>query len=190
MQYIKDYNSFTTINEKLVYDEGDKKHLKNNQTKDDLKRVGFMEVISVPDIGDFVAKFDSGNGSVSSIMCDKLEEDGDWVNWEINGIKMRSKKCGTSIVKNRNNEKRICIKLTVSFDGTTYKDVPFALTNRAHNYTKMLVNRTFVNTCHAMIDTSMPFICTKKPKNFTIKDYKNMYNGILFYKSNIDNEEE
>lgn len=184
MQYIKTYNDLIT--EKLVYENGEKIEFRKKQTKSDLKRIGYLEIINVPEIGDFVAKFDTGNGSTSSIMCDEWHEHDGWVDWSINGIKMHSKKSGVSKVYNRDNEQRICVNLTVVFDGVTYTDVPFALIDRSKSYAKMLVNRTFINTCHSMIDTSNTFIVTDRPKDFSVNK-KSRYSGIYF---NDNNEEE
>ena len=185
MKYIKQYKDFSPVFEKLVYEGGAKKPYKKKQTKDDLKRVGYLEMVSVPGIGDFVAKFDTGNGSISSISCDDWKEFDGWIDWTLNGVKTHSRKTGVSTVFNKNNEKRVCVALTVEFDGKTYKDVPFALIDRSKNYAKMLVNRTFINTCHAMVDTSAPFIVTKRPKDFSVNK-KSKYSGIYFY----ENDEE
>ena len=179
---IKTYDNF--ICEKLVYENGgEKKRVKRHKSSDELTRVGYLEMIGVPEIGDFVAKFDSGNGTVSSIMCDKYEVDGDYVNWEINGIKMRSKKCGKSVVRNRNDEERVSVMLDITFRGKDYK-IPFALVDRSKNYVKMLVNRLFMNTAHVMVDTSVTFLVTKKPKGYVRinKGSDSKYNGIYFNK--------
>lgn len=182
MDYLKNYNNF--ICEKLVYEkDGTKKRVKRHKSSDELTRVGYLEMVRVPKIGDFVAKFDSGNGTVSSIMCDKYEVDGDYVNWEINGKKLRSKKWKKSVVLNRNGEERISVLLDVEFNGDSYQ-VPFALVDRSKNFVKMLVNRLFMNTCHVMVDTSTTFLITKKPKGYTrmVKGDALKYNGIYFKK--------
>jgi hypothetical protein len=180
---IKTYDNF--ICEKLVYEKGgEKKRVKRHKSTNDLTRVGYLEMVNVPEIGDFVAKFDSGNGTVSSIMCDKYEVDGDYVNWEINGRKMRSKKFGKSVVRNRNEEERVSVLLDISFNGEDYR-IPFALVDRSKNYVKMLLNRLFMNTAHVMVDTSVTFLVTKKPKGYMRinKDAENSkYNGIYFKK--------
>lgn len=182
MGHILKYNEFVGINEKLVYDNGEKKSVR----KKSYLEVGYLELVGVPGIGDFVAKFDSGNGSISSITYDTYEIDGDWVIWTLNGITMRSKRSKSSVVANKDYEKRIGIELDVVFNGVKYESVPFTLANRKKNYAKMLVNRTFINTIHGMVNTSKTFIVTDKPEDFSVNN-KDKYSGIVF---NADDEEE
>lgn len=178
---IKDYDNF--ICEKLVYEDGgSKKRVKRHKSSDELTRVGYLEIVEVPEIGNFVAKFDSGNGTVSSIMCDKYEIDGDYVDWEVGGVKIRSKKWGKSVVRNRNGEERVSVLLDIKFNGNEYR-IPFALVDRSKNYVKMLLNRVFMNTAHVMVDTAVTFLVTRKPKGYVRinKDAEsNKYNGIYF----------
>lgn len=186
MEYIKTYNDLIT--EKLIYKDGEKVPFNKKQSKNDLTRIGYLEIVNIPEIGDFVAKFDTGNGSTSSIMCDELTETDGWVDWTINGIHMHSKKSGISKVYNRDNERRVCVSLTIVFNGHTYKDVPFALIDRSKSYAKMLVNRTFINTCHSMIDTSKTFIVTERPKDFSVNK-KSKYSGIRFNTTTGEDDE-
>lgn len=173
---IKKYPEYIT--EKLVYDKGEKKRFRTKDSDIVPKQVGFLELIHVEGIGDFVAKFDSGNGSICSISCDKYEVDDGYVNWEIGDKKIRSKYIGKSVVFNK-NEDRVRIELTVEFDGVVYEKVPFTLADRSKNYAKVLLNRTFINTCHAVIDTGKTFIRTKKPKGFSVNN-KTRHSGIYF----------
>lgn len=181
MEHILDYNEFVSINEKLVYDNGKKKSVR----KKSYLEVGYLEMVSVIGVGDFVAKFDSGNGSVSSITYDTYKIDGDYVIWTLNGITTRSKKIKESVVANKNNEKRIGIELDVEFNGVKYEKIPFTLANRKNNYAKILVNRTFINTIHGVVNTSRSFIVTEKPEDFSVNN-KDKYSGIAFNKDDED----
>lgn len=174
--YIETIDNF--INEKFVYDKGKKKSFKTKNTDIVSKQVGYLEMVKVPGIGSFVAKFDSGNGSICSITCDEYEIDGKTVKWKIGEKEMESKYIGKSIVYNK-NEERVRIELDVEFDGVLYEKVPFTLADRSKNYAKMLLNRTFINTCHSIIDTGKTFIQTKKPKGFSVNN-KTKYSGIVF----------
>lgn len=176
--YIETFGDY--ISEKLVYDNGKKKPFKTKNSGIVNKQVGYLETVSVPGIGEFVAKFDSGNGSVCSITCDEYEVKGDRVIWKIGDKEMDSKYIGKSVVYNK-NEVRVRIELDVEFDGTMYEKVPFTLADRSKNYAKMLLNRTFINTCHAVIDTSKAFMRTEKPKGFSVNN-KSRHSGIVFEK--------
>lgn len=176
--YIETFGDY--IGEKLVYDNGKKKPFKTKNSDIVNKQVGYLETVNVPGIGEFVAKFDSGNGSVCSITCDEYEVKGDRVIWKIGDKEMDSKYIGKSVVYNK-NEVRVRIELDVEFDGTVYEKVPFTLADRSKNYAKMLLNRTFINTCHAVIDTSKAFMRTEKPKGFSVNK-KSRHSGIVFEK--------
>jgi hypothetical protein len=176
--YVDSFGEF--INEKLVYDNGKKKSFKTKNPDVVNKQVGYLEIVNVPGIGEFVAKFDSGNGSICSITCDEHEVKGGRVLWKIGDKVMDSKYIGKSVVYNK-DEVRVRIELDVEFDGVLYEKVPFTLADRSKNYAKMLLNRTFINTCHAVIDTSKCFIRTKKPKGFSVNN-KTKHSGIEFEK--------
>lgn len=182
MEYIDTLSpKLEIINEKLIYKNGNKESFRKKQTKNDLKIVGYLEVITIDGIGDIVAKFDTGNGTISSIMCDSYVEKDGYIIWSIGDKKIRSKKIGTSIVKNRNNEERIVIELNIIFDGIEYRKIPFSLVDRSNNYIKVLLNRTFANTCHVVISPSRQFLITKRPKGYKMLK-KTTYNGIFFEK--------
>lgn len=175
MERILNYDEFVSVNEKLVYSDGKKKPAKKKSSN----IVGYLEMVTVPDVGDFVAKFDSGNGSVSSITYDSYEIDGEYVVWKLNGKSMRCKRTKTSIVANKGNEERIGIELDIVFNGVRYEKIPFTLADRSKNYAKMLVNRTFINTIHGVVDTSASFMVTERPDGFSVNK-KDRYSGIVF----------
>lgn len=181
MERILNYNEFVSVNEKLVYSDGKKKSARKKSSN----IVGYLEMVTVPQVGDFVAKFDSGNGSVSSITYDTYEIDGDYVIWTLNGKTTRSKRTKIAIVANKDNEQRVGIELDIIFNGVKYEKIPFTLADRSKNYAKMLVNRTFVNTIHGVIDTSSTFIVTDRPEGYSVNK-KSRYSGIVF----LNDEEE
>tara|TARA_R110001592_G_scaffold162601_1_gene396207 strand:+ start:13022 stop:14497 length:1476 start_codon:yes stop_codon:yes gene_type:complete len=145
--------------------------------------IGFREMIHIDGIGDVVAKFDTGNGSIASALhADKYTVNGDTVKWEIG-----SKRFSNKIVQFSNTEvgniieKRPVIEMNVSFMGNLFKNVPISLDNRTTKSTKFLVNRKLMEAIGVSVSPSKVFIVTKKPKKYSaIKTKEQRHGGIYF----------
>lgn len=149
------------------------------------KRVGFREVITIPNLGDLVAKFDTGNGSLSCTMSfDKMEVDekAKEVNWEFGGRKYTSKFAGyTETEVGDSVEKRPVIEMDIQFMGKIYKKVPVALDDRSSKSTKFLVNRKFMERIGCSVDPMRTFVVTSFPKEYHGGEAKkDKYAGVIF----------
>ncbi len=132
---------------------------KNNWVSN-TKSIGYLEKLVVSGMGEFVAKFDTGNGALcSTIIAENIEIKEDKVYWEINGkkfvktfIKYIEPSVGTEV------HKRPVVKLDVEFLGKKYKGVEFALTDtRIGKSTPILINRKFMRILGINVDASTTF---------------------------------
>jgi ribosomal protein S6--L-glutamate ligase len=149
--------------------------------------VGFREVVTVPGIGDFVAKFDTGNGSLScSMTYDEavLSDDRKTVNWELNGKKYNSKVIGFSNAEvGKHVQERPIIEFDIIFGGKTYKDVHISLVNRVDKSTKFLANRKFMERIGCSVSPFKTFIVTSFSEEYNPVECKGVkYGGIKFEK--------
>ena len=128
------------------------------------KIIGFREVITIPGIGDVVAKFDTGNGSLSSSLTyDKMEvsKDKKTVQWSIGKKTFKSKIIGSSVTEvGTEKHDRVIIQLDVEFCGKMYKAVDVSLVDRTDKSTKFLVNRKFMERIGCSVSPSKTFIVT------------------------------
>lgn len=146
--------------------------------------IGFREVVEVLDIGEFVAKFDSGNGSKSnSIHADSLKVVDKMLHWELNKRKFKHK-----IVRISNSEvgdkieTRPVIYLDIRFGGKIFNDVEFSIVNRTQKSTPMLINRKTMERLGVTINPQKAFVLTNGD-NFSAADGKGKpYHGISFNK--------
>jgi len=152
------------------------------------KVVGFREVIHIPGIGDIVAKFDTGNGSLSSSLTyDKVElsKDEKTVDWELGGKKFTSKVVDFANAEVGNDiTRRPIIELDIQFAGKTYKNVYVSLVDRKEKSTKFLVNRKFMERMGCAVSPTKTFIVTSFEGEYAAGDAKGVaHAGINFLTS-------
>lgn len=163
---------------------------KNNWVSN-IKVIGYLEKMTVKGIGDFVAKFDTGNGALcSTLLAEKIKiTDDNKVKWEINGkkyvkefVKYIEPSVGTEV------HKRPVVKLNIEFLGKKYRGVEFALTdNRLSKSTPILINRKFMRVLGVTIDSSETFKLGEFINNNTGESYnakesmKEPYNGVNLF---------
>ena len=144
--------------------------------------IGFREVVGVPGVGDFVAKFDSGNGAKSSsIHADKVEIKGQMVHWVLNGKKFKHKIVGTSNpeVGDKVHERPI-IEIDVEFDGKKFEDVHFSVVDRTVKSTPMLINRKTMERFGVVVNPQKTFVLTQG-EDYRAADAKGeKHHGITF----------
>lgn len=148
------------------------------------KVTGFREMVTIPEIGKFVAKLDTGNGATScSIHADEIYEDKDTVYWSIKDKKFVNKIIGHSKAEVGDHiHERAVINLDINFNGVTYKNVKFSLVNRTEKSTPILLNRNFLSLSGLIVDSSEDFIITNKPSDYSPKKAKgNPYLGIILF---------
>jgi ribosomal protein S6--L-glutamate ligase len=151
------------------------------------KVIGFREVIHIPEIGDIVAKFDTGNGSLSSSLTyDKIEvsKDEKSVSWELNGKKFKNDIIDWSHAEVGNvTDKRPIIEIEIQFAGKTYKDVHVSLVDRSDKSTKFLVNRKFMERIGCAVSPNKTFMVTTFEDDYSPRDAKSKnHMGIKFAK--------
>lgn len=108
----------------------DKKHWRTKTIE-----CGYIEKIKIEKIGDFEAKFDTGNSSYCVLHADEWKINDSIVTWSNNGKTYKNELQGMKIVKAgtlgiKEPEERPVIFLDVTFNGTIYKDIKFTLSKR------------------------------------------------------------
>ena len=150
------------------------------------KATGFREMVTIPGVGTFVGKLDTGNGATScSLHADNIEEIDGQVHWRIGNQEFVNKIVGQS--KAEVGEKihhRAVVNLDVDFNGVMYKRVKFSLVDRTEKSTPLLLNRDFLSSAGLIVDPSEDFMLTDRPKGYSPKDAKgNPIAGVKIVKS-------
>jgi ribosomal protein S6--L-glutamate ligase len=151
------------------------------------KVVGFREVIHIPEVGDIVAKFDTGNGSLSSTLTyDKMDisDDEKTVEWELGGNKFKNNIIGFSNAEVGDDiQRRPMIEIEIQFAGKTYKNVHVSLSDRKDKSTKFLVNRNFMERIGCAVSPNKTFMVTTFEDDYSPRDAKGKpHDGIKFIK--------
>ena len=149
--------------------------------------IGFREVIRIPTLGDVVAKFDTGNGSLSSSLTfDKMEisKDEKSVKWELGEKKFENKIIGWANAEvGTEIHERPIIEIDIQFNGKTYKDVHVSLVDRKNKSTKFLVNRKFMERIGCAVSPNKTFVVTSFSGEYSAGESKgNSHAGIKFEK--------
>jgi len=127
---------------------------------------GYLEMMNIEEIGEMVAKMDTGNGSYSVIHANKWNiKDGN-ITWTHNDKEYEHKFIETKRVKIRGSkneyEERPVVFLNVTFNGTTYKDVKFTLSNRENMTTPILMSRSFIKMANLAINPAKRYALSVK----------------------------
>ena len=143
-----------SITDQLMTFLQDKKNWKTERLES-----GFREVIEVEGVGDFVAKFDTGNGSKScSMHVDKVEIDGEDCEWTLKGKKYKNKIVGYSKTEVGDRvEERPIINMNIVFAGKSFEDVPVSPVDRSMKSTPFLINRKFMERAGITINPEKEF---------------------------------
>jgi ribosomal protein S6--L-glutamate ligase len=149
--------------------------------------IGFSEMITIPKLGSFVAKFDTGNGSHScSLTYDEMELDrkNKKIKWKLGKSNFEHDIVGYS--ETRVGEKvynRPIILLDIEFAGKLYTDIEVSLVDRSDKTTPFLVNRKFMERIGCSVNPSKTFMVSEAPKNYTDQETKtDPHGGISFQK--------
>jgi len=128
---------------------------------------GWIEILKVNDIGEFKAKFDTGNGSLCVLHADSFTIEDGKVRWKL-GDKFYQKPFKTIKEVHVGGlrdyvEKRPVVELDVEFDGVIYKEVDFTLDNRSDRI-PILINRRFMRKANLMVNPREKYLLTTKPE--------------------------
>lgn len=145
--------------------------------------VGFLEKITVSNIGDFVARLDTGNGSKScSIHADEItvNKKKNKVYWKLGKKSFTNDLIGwTTSITGKVTDRRPLIELDIEFLGKTYKKVLISPVIRDNKSAPLLINRGFMDNAQLLINPQKVFIVTEFPE-YDI-DVKGNHNGINLF---------
>lgn len=129
---------------------------------------GFRESIEIPGIGKFVAKLDTGNGSIAcSITYDDMKIDGKNVTWRLGKKTIKSKIMGVAKTEvGTEIQERKFIELDIIFAGKKYEKVQVALVDRSDKSTPFLINRQFLQRIGCTVDPLKTFLLSEKPEGY------------------------
>jgi len=134
------------------------------------QQVGVVETMEIDGIGELIARFDTGNdANSSSLDAQDIKINGTKVTWKTNGKTLTGSIIGNVRMKNNHDPdekldaKRPIVLLDVTFQGVTYKDVPFNLNNRSNKKTPILINKNFMIQSGSVVNPSKIYSVTSKP---------------------------
>lgn len=125
------------------------------------KVAGYHEQLDIEGVGPIRAKFDTGNGThATMLLVDKLEVKDGIVYWSKDGNKNKHKLKGYSNPTHVGKiDTRPIVHLQVKFNGTTYNDVPFGLSDK-RSKSAVLVNRSLITRFGVVVKANQEFILT------------------------------
>jgi len=141
--------------------------------------IGYLETVYIPGIGEMVAKFDTGNGGISSsIHVDKIEKKGKNLICKIGNKEIKSPILDTTNVRTgKVVSERYIIEIDIEFNGRMYKNVKVSPVDRTNFSTPFLVNREFMQRLGVSIDPDKKFTITSKLSGYEEKITKGKSNG-------------
>ena len=149
---------FTTIINYLRY--------RSNRNLTSFTECGYKERVTVKGCGTFVAKFDTGNGSIASMKkVDKVDVNGKTVKWELAGKKYVDELVDWSeprVADGREVNKRPCILVDMVFNNKTYINIPIALEEDANS--DLLINRNLMEIFKVSVNPCRKFVLSEWKK--------------------------
>ena len=145
--------------------------------------IGYLETVSIPGIGEMVAKFDTGNGGVASSMhVDKIEKKGKYIVCNVGSRTLKYLILDTTKVRTgKVTALRYIIETDIEFNGRIYRNVKISPVDRTDFSTPFLVNRGFMQRLGVSIDPDKKFTITSKLSGYEEKESKgNSEGGIDF----------
>lgn len=138
----------------------------------EIRVCGYQESIIINEVGQTVAKFDTGNGATCALLVEnvKINDAKKTVSWKYNGKEFVNRPYLRKIklISGGSNEIPI-YKATVNFDVTfnnaIYKNVEFALDDRQNKTIPALMNRKFMEDVKVIVDPSKIFLLSINPLN-------------------------
>jgi RimK family alpha-L-glutamate ligase len=156
---------------------------KNNWSQSKIE-IGYLETITIPKIGEVIAKFDTGNGAKScTIHADEVIEKNGRVYWKIGNKKFSHKVVGHSEAEiGKEKNRRPMIETDIVFNGIKVPNVLVSPDDRTLKSTPFLVNRTFMKKLGLTVNPDKAFVVSNNPgSDYSVGKAKgNPYAGISF----------
>ena len=130
---------------------------------------GYRECLTIPGIGEYVVKMDTGNGAKGmAIHGDKFEVNGKYLEWEVNGKKFKDKIVGFASPMGTDGKvhKRPIIEKDMIFSGKLIPKVKISIVDRKSKSTPALANRKFMDRLGIIVSPSKAFKATKFSGDF------------------------
>jgi hypothetical protein len=131
--------------------------------------VGFQEIITINEIGEVVAKLDTGNGATCSIHAEdiNINKEKKEVSFVIGDKKLKMpyvrkivlKKGGIAAI----DVHRVTINFDIRFNGSILKNVEFALDDRTGKSSPVLMSRGFMARANIIVNPAKSFMVTINP---------------------------
>ena len=141
--------------------------------------IGYLETVTIPGVGEMVAKFDTGNGGISSSMhVDKIDKKGKNLVCTIGSKTIKFPIIDTTKVRTgKVVTERYIIEIDIEFNGRIYKNVKVSPVDRTDFTTPFLVNREFMQRMGVSIDPDKKFTITSKLSGYAEIDTKGKSKG-------------
>ena len=100
--------------------------------------------------------------------AEDIKVEGKTVTWKYDGKKYSATKAGESRVFRANaegdepSETRVTVKLDMTFNGFTYKDIEFGLDQRPRSGSDVLLNREVIRMFNASVNPNRTFVLSKR----------------------------
>ena len=143
---------------------------RKNWDRQSIIEVGYLETVELSTVGKVRAKLDTGNGTdTCALHAEDVHIEDGTVTWKYNGKKHKSKLVGHKKVFRANTddgdgEQRPVVKLDLTFNGFTYKDVLFGLDERKRSASDVLLNRDIIRKMNASVNPNREFVLSRRIK--------------------------
>lgn len=122
--------------------------------------LGVREIVNFldfPDMGDVMAKIDTGNEAHNVLHGVNIKDDGELVSFStVNNKKLTLNKADsiTIHIGSGVKEERPVVKLSFKLGGTTYRDIPFSIADRTENEEPVLIGEPFLKQTKSVVDSN------------------------------------
>lgn len=122
--------------------------------------LGVREIVNFldfPDMGDVMAKIDTGNEAHNVLHGVNIKDDGKLVSFStVNNKKLTLNKADsiTIHIGSGVKEERPVVKLSFKLGDTTYHDIPFSIADRTENEEPVLIGEPFLKQTKSVVDSN------------------------------------
>ena len=149
------------VKEVIQHFENDKNRIKVPE------QCGYVEVVNIEPFGKLVAKFDTGNSSMSVFHAKDIKVEDKQITFTHNEKTFKTKHYGKyTTVTGAGEDVRWVVELDMEFAGTIYPSIKFGLDNREELHSDILLNREIMSRMNVMINSKRKYVVTTK---FSVK---------------------